>query len=129
MDAIIDIARLEKVKSMAIVGQYFVKPLKLGNWRLLHSRVTLLSSLLYDVYTDCTGSGLSVEAVVKFLSPCLEHSNRQVRESAVKLTVDLYNQYGRQVCRWLPVKENSPETKKGFWKSLYDNFEHSNIMQ
>ena len=38
---------------------------QLSNWRLLHSRVTLLSSLLYDVYTDCTGSGLSVEAVVK----------------------------------------------------------------
>ena len=31
---------------------------------------------------------------LQFLSPCLEHSNRLVRESAVRVTLDLY----RKVC-------------------------------
>ena len=39
--------------------------IQLSNWRLLRSHVTLLSRLLYEVHTDCTDSGLSVEAVVK----------------------------------------------------------------
>ena len=41
--------------------------------------------------------------VFQFLSPCLEHSNRQVRESAVKLTVDLYNQVQIPLCVYVHV--------------------------
>lgn len=36
--------------------------------------------------------------IFQFLSPCLEHSNRQVREGAVKLTVGLYNQVHIVLC-------------------------------
>ena len=39
--------------------------LQQSNWRLLRSRVELMSRLLSEVHTDCSGSGLSLEAVVK----------------------------------------------------------------
>ena len=35
----------------------------------------------------------------------------------------LHAQYGLQVCRWLPVQEQSAERRKGFWKTLFDSFE------
>jgi centrosomal protein CEP104 len=47
MDAIIDIARLEKVKSMAIVGQYFVKPLKVMFMYMKSTQDTHMQSCMH----------------------------------------------------------------------------------
>lgn len=122
IDAVIELAQHQQIKSLALVGPLLVQPLKQHtSWRLAKGRVELLERFVRDV--GMSGSELSVKTIMEFLCPCLEHTNGEVRDAAAKLTLEMYKLHGREVRPLLPVGEEDVAARKNpLWKTLFEGF-------
>ncbi len=59
----------------------------------------LLDRFLQDV--GIQGAGLGVKEIMAFINPCLVHTNGEVRDMAIKITMDLYKTVWFNVSLWM----------------------------
>nr|KAF6294230.1 centrosomal protein 104 [Pipistrellus kuhlii] len=115
-----EMALCKEVRSLQMVPSYLVQPLKANaSVHLALSQVALLARLLRDLGTDSTG--FTVDNVMKFAVRALEHRVYQVREMAVCVILDLYQQHRADVLGYLPP-DDSTSRKNILLKTIFEGF-------
>lgn len=115
-----EMALCKEVRSLQMVPSYLVQPLKANaSAHLALGQVALLARLLRDLGTDNTG--FTVDNVMKFAVPALEHRVYQVREMAVCVILDLYQQHHADVLVYLPPDDNTSR-KNILFKTIFEGF-------
>eukprot|EP00731_Ephydatia_muelleri_P035521 Em0131g8a len=90
--------------------------------RLVVARLEVLERFLQEIGTEA--GGLSLEAIMEVTNVCLVHVNKMVRDIAVRITLDLYKQYGVELRRMLlPSRAEDSKNKTTVWKALFDGFD------
>ncbi|XP_008572784.1 PREDICTED: centrosomal protein of 104 kDa isoform X1 [Galeopterus variegatus] len=115
-----EMALFKEVKSLQIIPSYLVQPLK-GNAsiHLAMSQTGLLARLLKDLGTG--SSGFTVDNVMKFSVSALEHRVYEVRETAVRIILDMYKQHQAFILEYLPPDDNHTR-KNVLYKTIFEGF-------
>ncbi|KAM6218356.1 centrosomal protein of 104 kDa [Rhynchocyon petersi] len=115
-----EMALFKEVKSLQIIPTYLVQPLKANSsTHLAMSQMDLLARLLKDLGTE--GSGFTMDNVMKFSVSALEHRVFEVRETAVRIILDVYKQHRASVLQYLPPDDSSAR-KNVLYKTLFEGF-------
>ncbi|KAM7100305.1 centrosomal protein of 104 kDa isoform 1-T1 [Molossus nigricans] len=115
-----EMALCKEVKSLQLIPSYLVQPLKANaSAHLAMSQMDLLARLLGDLGTD--GTGFTVDNVMKFAVQALEHRVHEVRETAVRVILDMYRRHGAVVLAYLPP-DDSATRKNVLYKSIFEGF-------
>ncbi|KAL1783168.1 centrosomal protein of 104 kDa isoform X1 [Sigmodon hispidus] len=108
-----EMALFKEMKSLLLIPSYLVQPLKANvSVRLAMSQVDLLARLLRDLGTG--NSGFTVDNAMKFALSALEHRVYDVRETAVRIILDMYRQHPALTLEHLPPKDSNTR-----WNLLY----------
>ncbi|XP_078616854.1 centrosomal protein of 104 kDa-like isoform X12 [Branchiostoma floridae x Branchiostoma japonicum] len=117
-----DMAQFKDVKPTHLVPHHATQPFKLTiPARLALSRVELVERLLKDLGLE-KNSGLTVDNVMKFAVPALDHTAGEVRDAAVRVILDLYKAVGTPVRDYLPPDDQATR-KKPLYKNIFDSFD------
>ncbi|XP_048873244.1 centrosomal protein of 104 kDa isoform X2 [Brienomyrus brachyistius] len=112
-DFIQEMALFKEVRPLQIIPGELVKPIPSGSLtRLALSRAQLVERLLPDV-------AFSVNSVMQFSIAALEHSAAAVRETAVRIILAAYGQYGEAVRAFLPSDEASAR-RNMVYRKIFD---------
>ncbi|XP_074190310.1 centrosomal protein of 104 kDa isoform X2 [Rhinolophus sinicus] len=115
-----EIALFKDVKSLQMIPSYLVQPLKANaSTHLALSQMDLLARLLKDLGTDDTG--FTVDNVMKFSVGALEHRVYEVRETAVRIILDMYKQHRALTLDYLPPDDSSTR-KNVLYKTIFEGF-------
>ncbi|XP_053431416.1 centrosomal protein of 104 kDa isoform X1 [Nycticebus coucang] len=115
-----EMALFKEVKSFQIIPSYLVQPLKANSsTHLAMSQMELLARLLRDLGTE--SSGFTVDNVMKFSVSALEHRVYEVRETAVRIILDMYKQHQAFVLEYLPP-DDSNTRKNVLYKTIFEGF-------
>lgn len=115
-----EMALFKEVKSLQMIPSYLVQPLKANApIHLATSRMELLARLLKDLGTE--GSGFTVDDVMKFAVGALEHRVYEVRETAVRVILDMYEQHRAPVLDYLPP-DDCAARRNVLYKTLFEGF-------
>ncbi|XP_006885867.1 PREDICTED: centrosomal protein of 104 kDa [Elephantulus edwardii] len=115
-----EMALFKEVKSLQIIPTYLVQPLKANSsTHLAMSQLDLLARLLKDLGTE--GSGFTLDNVMKFSVSALEHRVYEVRETAVRIILDMYRQHRAFVLEYLPPDDSSTR-KNLLYKTIFEGF-------
>ncbi|KAM5323367.1 centrosomal protein of 104 kDa isoform 2-T2 [Glossophaga mutica] len=115
-----EMALFKEVKPLQMIPSYLVQPLKAhASAHLALSQTDLLARLLRDLGTD--GTGFTVDNVMKFAVRALEHRVYEVRETAVRVVLDMYRQHRALVLDYLPV-DDSATRKNVLYKTVFEGF-------
>uniref|UniRef100_A0A6J0SSX4 Centrosomal protein of 104 kDa isoform X1 n=1 Tax=Pogona vitticeps TaxID=103695 RepID=A0A6J0SSX4_9SAUR len=115
-----EIALCHEVKPLQIVPAHLVQPLKPSfPTHLAMSQVELAERLLKDLGTD--NSGFTVDGVMKFATGALEHRVYEVRETALRIILDMYRQHRAVILDYLPP-DDANTRKNVLYKTLFDGF-------
>ncbi|XP_036083844.1 centrosomal protein of 104 kDa [Rousettus aegyptiacus] len=115
-----EMALFKEVKSLQMIPSYLVQPLKANApTHLATSRMELLARLLRDLGT--AGSGFTVDDVMKFAVGALEHRVYGVRETAVRVVLDMYEQHRAPVLDYLPP-DDCAARRNLLYKTLFEGF-------
>lgn len=115
-----EMALFKEVKSLQLIPSYLVQPLKANaSVHLAMSQVDLLARLLRDLGTG--NSGFTVDNVMKFALSALEHRVYEVRETAVKIILDMYRQHPALTLEHLPPEDSSTR-KNLLYKAIFEGF-------
>lgn len=115
-----EMALFKEVKSLQLIPSYLVQPLKANSsTHLSLSQMDLLARLLKDLGTDSTG--FTVDSVMKFSVSALEHRVYEVRETAVRIILDMYKQHRAFVLDYLPPEDNTTR-KNVLYKTIFEGF-------
>uniref|UniRef100_A0A2K5QAU0 Centrosomal protein of 104 kDa n=1 Tax=Cebus imitator TaxID=2715852 RepID=A0A2K5QAU0_CEBIM len=115
-----EMALFKEVKSLQIIPSYLVQPLKANSSvHLAMSQMDLLARLLKDLGTG--SSGFTVDNVMKFSVSALEHRVYEVRETAVRIILDMYRQHQASALAYLPP-DDSNTRKNILYKTIFDGF-------
>ncbi|XP_050009161.1 centrosomal protein of 104 kDa isoform X2 [Alexandromys fortis] len=113
-----EMALFKEVKSLQLIPSYLVQPLKPNaSTHLAMSQVDLLARLLRDLGTG--NSGFTVDSVMKFALSALEHKVYDVRETAVRIILDLYRQHPALTLEHLPP-EDSNTRRNLLYKAIFE---------
>ncbi|XP_062506109.1 centrosomal protein of 104 kDa-like isoform X2 [Corticium candelabrum] len=118
-----ELAEFPLVKPLSVVGPMCVEPIKPRSpGRLYCSRLEVVEMLIKEQGVQ-NKSGLTVDNVMKFVCPALEHTQKEVRDVAVRIILDLYQQESSKAV----VRSHLPDTeearKKTLWKMLFRQFD------
>ncbi|XP_060115252.1 centrosomal protein of 104 kDa isoform X2 [Heteronotia binoei] len=109
-----------EVKPLQIIPAQLVQPLKSNSpTHLAMSQVDLVERLLRDLGTDNTG--FTVDNVMRFATATLEHRVYEVRETAIRIILDMYRQHQAIVLDYLPP-DDANTRKNVLYKTLFDGF-------
>uniref|UniRef100_A0A1U7R1U7 centrosomal protein of 104 kDa n=1 Tax=Mesocricetus auratus TaxID=10036 RepID=A0A1U7R1U7_MESAU len=115
-----EMALFKEVKSLQLIPSYLVQPLKANaSVHLAMSQVDLLSRLLRDLGTE--NSGFTVDNVMKFALSALEHKVYEVRETAVRVILDMYRQHPALTLEHLPPEDSSTR-RNLLYKAIFEGF-------
>uniref|UniRef100_A0A8D2AFH3 Centrosomal protein of 104 kDa n=1 Tax=Sciurus vulgaris TaxID=55149 RepID=A0A8D2AFH3_SCIVU len=115
-----EVALFEEVKPLQIIPTYLVQPLKANcSAHLAMSQMDLLARLLRDLGTGSTG--FTVDNVMKFAVSALEHRVFEVRETAVRIILDMYRQHQALTLEYLPP-DDSNTRRNILYKTLFEGF-------
>uniref|UniRef100_A0A8C9LQ81 Centrosomal protein of 104 kDa n=1 Tax=Piliocolobus tephrosceles TaxID=591936 RepID=A0A8C9LQ81_9PRIM len=115
-----EMALFKEVKSLQIIPSYLVQPLKANSSvHLAMSQMGLLARLLKDLGTG--SSGFTIDNVMKFSVSSLEHRVYEVRETAVRIILDMYRQHQASILEYLPADDNNTR-KNILYKTLFEGF-------
>ncbi|XP_075802012.1 centrosomal protein of 104 kDa isoform X2 [Microtus pennsylvanicus] len=113
-----EMALFKEVKSLQLIPSYLVQPLKPNaSTHLAMSQVDLLARLLRDLGTG--NSGFTVDSVMKFALSALEHKVYEVRETAVRIILDLYRQHPALTLEHLPPEDSSTR-RNLLYKAIFE---------
>ncbi|XP_057641065.1 centrosomal protein of 104 kDa [Chionomys nivalis] len=113
-----EMALFKEVKSLQLIPSYLVQPLKPNaSIHLAMSQVDLLARLLRDLGTG--NSGFTVDSVMKFALSALEHKVYEVRETAVRIILDLYRQHPALTLEHLPPEDSSTR-RNLLYKAIFE---------
>lgn len=113
-----EMALFKEVKSLQLIPSYLVQPLKPNaSTHLAMSQVDLLARLLRDLGTG--NSGFTVDSVMKFALSALEHKVYEVRETAVKIILDMYRQHPALTLEHLPPEDSSTR-RNLLYKAIFE---------
>ncbi|XP_058300272.1 centrosomal protein of 104 kDa isoform X3 [Hylobates moloch] len=115
-----EMALFKEVKSLQIIPSYLVQPLKANSSvHLAMSQMGLLARLLKDLGTG--SSGFTIDNVMKFSASALEHRVYEVRETAVRIILDMYRQHQASILEYLPP-DDSNTRKNILYKTIFEGF-------
>ncbi|XP_077168779.1 centrosomal protein of 104 kDa isoform X1 [Paroedura picta] len=115
-----ELALCIEVKPLQIIPAHLVQPLKSNSpTHLAMSQVDLVERLLRDLGTENTG--FTVDNVMRFATATLEHRVYEVRETAIRIILDLYRQHQAIVLDYLPP-DDANTRKNVLYKTLFDGF-------
>ncbi|XP_023407901.2 centrosomal protein of 104 kDa isoform X4 [Loxodonta africana] len=115
-----EMALFKEVKSLQIIPTYLVQPLKANSsTHLAMSQMDLLARLLKDLGTE--GSGFTTDNVMRFSVSALEHRVYEVRETAVRIILDMYKQHRAFILEYLPPDDNNTR-KNILYKTIFEGF-------
>ncbi|XP_003514144.3 centrosomal protein of 104 kDa isoform X2 [Cricetulus griseus] len=115
-----EMALFNEVKSLQLIPSYLVQPLKSNvSVHLAMSQVDLLARLLRDLGTE--NSGFTVDNVMKFALSALEHKVYEVRETAVRIILDMYRQHPALTLEHLPPEDSSTR-RNLLYKAIFEGF-------
>ncbi|XP_055116768.1 centrosomal protein of 104 kDa isoform X5 [Symphalangus syndactylus] len=115
-----EMALFKEVKSLQIIPSYLVQPLKANSSvHLAMSQMGLLARLLKDLGTG--SSGFTTDNVMKFSVSALEHRVYEVRETAVRIILDMYRQHQASILEYLPP-DDSNTRKNILYKTIFEGF-------
>ncbi|KAK2851131.1 hypothetical protein Q5P01_007407 [Channa striata] len=115
-----EIAVLKDVRALQMIPSELVKPFKSNSSpHLAQSRAELLEKLLAELGTE--NSGFTLDNVMTFCTPALEHSAPTVREAGLRIVLSMYQQHGTAVLSYLPPN-NAATRKNILYKTLFDGF-------
>ncbi|GAB1289308.1 Centrosomal protein of 104 kDa [Apodemus speciosus] len=115
-----EMALFKEVKSLQLIPSYLVQPLKANaSAHLAMSQVDLLARLLRDLGTE--SSGFTVDNVMKFAVSALEHRVYEVRETAVRIILDMYRQHPALTLEHLPPDDSSTR-RNLLYKAIFEGF-------
>ncbi|XP_077007632.1 centrosomal protein of 104 kDa isoform X1 [Tamandua tetradactyla] len=115
-----EMALFKEIKSLQIIPTYLVQPLKANSsTHLAMSQADLLARLLRDLGTG--GSGFTIDNVMKFSVSALEHRVFEVRETAVRIILDMYKQHRTFILEYLPPDDSSTR-KNVLYKTIFEGF-------
>ncbi|XP_015270171.1 PREDICTED: centrosomal protein of 104 kDa [Gekko japonicus] len=109
-----------EVKPLQIIPTHLVQPLKSNSpTHLAMSQVDLVERLLRDLGTDNTG--FTVDNVMKFATATLEYRVYEVRETAIRIILDMYRQHQAVILDYLPP-DDANTRKNVLYKTIFDGF-------
>uniref|UniRef100_A0A8C9RQB9 Centrosomal protein of 104 kDa n=1 Tax=Scleropages formosus TaxID=113540 RepID=A0A8C9RQB9_SCLFO len=115
-----EMALFKEVRSLQAVPAELLKPLPPGMpARPALSRAQLLERLLPELGTG--GSGFALDGIMRFCTGALEHSACEVRESAVRLILAVYQQHRHATLAFLPP-DDSITRKNMVYRKIFDGF-------
>lgn len=115
-----EMALCKEVRALQAVPSYLVQPLKPNcSAHLAMSQVDLLARLLRDLGT--AGSGFTVDGVMRFTVSALEHRVFEVRETAVRVILDMYVEHRALVLEYLPPDDSSTR-RNLLYKTIFEGF-------
>ncbi|CAK8671857.1 centrosomal protein of 104 kDa-like isoform X2 [Clavelina lepadiformis] len=122
LDFIDSMSAFKTVHPLQLVQQQAIQPYKRDlAMRLALSRVELVKRLL-DRY-GIQPPALTVDTVMKFVNPALEHASGSVREEATKVILQLYRIGGAPVKAYLPTDDNFAR-KNPLYRHIFDEMDH-----
>ncbi|XP_059807742.1 centrosomal protein of 104 kDa isoform X2 [Hypanus sabinus] len=120
MNFIQEMALLKEVRPLHIIPPQLMQPLKPQvPVRLVINQIELVERLLKELGTD--NSGFNVDNVMKFAAEALEHSASEVRDTAIRIIFDMYQQHRSAILHYFPPEDASIR-KNVLYKSLFDGF-------
>ncbi|MFT7804571.1 centrosomal protein of 104 kDa [Arapaima gigas] len=115
-----EMALFKEVRSLQTVPVELVKPLPPGMpARPALSRTQLLERLLPELGTG--GVGFALDGVMRFSTGALEHSASEVRESAVRIILAMYQQHKHSILAFLPP-DDATTRKNMVYRKIFDAF-------
>uniref|UniRef100_A0A8C9UVR4 Centrosomal protein of 104 kDa n=1 Tax=Spermophilus dauricus TaxID=99837 RepID=A0A8C9UVR4_SPEDA len=115
-----EMALFKEVTPLQIIPPYLVQPLKVNcSAHLAMSQMDLLARLLRDLGTGSTG--FTVDSVMKFAVSALEHRVYEVRETAVRIILDMYRQHQALTLEYLPPDDSSTR-RNILYKTIFEGF-------
>ncbi|XP_048375187.1 centrosomal protein of 104 kDa [Sphaerodactylus townsendi] len=115
-----EMALCAEVKPLQIIPAHLVQPLKSNSpTHLAMSQTDLVERLLRDLGTENTG--FTVDNVMKFATVTLEHRVYEVRETAIRIILDMYRQHRAVILDYLPP-DDANTRKNILYKTLFDGF-------
>ncbi|XP_063001151.1 centrosomal protein of 104 kDa [Elgaria multicarinata webbii] len=115
-----EMALCNEVKPLQIIPAHLVQPLKPNApTHLAMSQVELVERLLKDLGTD--GTGFTVDNIMRFATGALEHRVYEVRETALRIILDMYRQHRAVILDYLPP-DDANTRKNVLYKTLFDGF-------
>lgn len=93
------------------------------NPKVLTGRLLLLEKMIEEMGVH--DKTYSVELVMRFVSPTLTNTARDVRDAAIRITVSMYRQCGDPVRRYLPKDEPQLRKKQLIWKKIFESFDEA----
>nr|CAB3229838.1 centrosomal protein of 104 kDa [Phallusia mammillata] len=121
MEFIIRMSEFNMVHQLQLVPQHTTPPFKrdMAN-RLALSRMELIEHQLEKFGLE--PPAMSLDAVMKFATPALEHANGAVRDSATRIIFMLYKKVRLPVKSYLP-KDDNRTRKNPLYRNLFDGFD------
>ena len=98
-----------------------VSPCKEKNPKVLTGRLVLLEHLLEKLGVD--DNTYTVDLVMKFIAPTLSNTARDVRDTAIRITLYMYRSCGDPVRKFLPKDEPILRKKQLIWKKIFESFD------
>ncbi|XP_012375821.2 LOW QUALITY PROTEIN: centrosomal protein of 104 kDa [Dasypus novemcinctus] len=115
-----EMALFKEIKPLQIIPSYLVQPLKANSSaHLAMSQTALLARLLRDLGTGA--SGFTLDSVMKFSVSALEHRVYEVRETAVRIILDMYRQHQTFILEYLPPDDSSTR-RNVLYKTIFEGF-------
>ncbi|KAJ7306573.1 hypothetical protein JRQ81_009937 [Phrynocephalus forsythii] len=115
-----EMALCNDVRPLQIVPAHLVQPLKPNApTHLAMSQLELAERLLKDLGTENTG--FTVDNVMRFATGALEHRVNEVRETAMRIILDMYRQHRAAILDYLPP-DDANTRKNVLYKTLFDGF-------
>ncbi|XP_063173495.1 centrosomal protein of 104 kDa isoform X2 [Candoia aspera] len=115
-----EMALCNEVKPLQVIPAHLVQPLRPNcPTHLAMSQVELVERLLRDLGTE--NSGFTVDNVMRFATGALEHRVFEVRETALRIILDMYRQHRDSILDYLPP-DDANTRKNVLYKTLFDGF-------
>ncbi|XP_034280121.1 centrosomal protein of 104 kDa [Pantherophis guttatus] len=115
-----EMALCNEVKPLQIIPTHLVQPLRSNcPTHLAMSQVELVERLLKHLGTE--NSGFTVDNVMRFATGALEHRVFEVRETALRIILDMYRQHRDNILDYLPP-DDANTRKNVLYKTLFDGF-------
>ncbi|KAM3824187.1 centrosomal protein of 104 kDa isoform 1-T1 [Vipera latastei] len=115
-----EMALCHEVKPLQIIPTHLVQPLRPNcPTHLAMSQVELVERLLKHLGTE--NSGFTVDNVMRFATGALEHRVFEVRETAIRIILDMYRQHRDNILDYLPT-DDANTRKNVLYKTLFDGF-------
>ena len=91
------------------------------NPKVLTARLMLLEKMLE--VSGISESSYSEERVMKFVAPTLSNNARDVRDTAIRITLLMYKECGNTIRKFLPRDDPVIRKKQLIWKKIFESFD------